>query len=480
MKPLVICAIVLLLVIAPLPSTRFARSGQALARGDTEYKIDLTRYFSSAAGEAQSRATVLADAKAFAASATPLSAEALLKWLQRYDAILQSLERHDIYVYLRAEEDDRDTADAKADDRLGAAEDLISNRVTEAARGLGAAHIARLTQQPALRPYRYLLTRSLAQVVHRLTPSESRSVALAVTPVLDSAASTYKALRKSKDTIESDREAYAALLVSIASARNGVARLRGFGSAADASYFDKESRPVVGCARPRRGSRFERVRALSCGRRERPKPGYTPPPITISDAIPLILAAEQPMGADYAGAYMQLLDPSMHRFELCSAAECDDTGFSIGFSGLESGVFYGGYNGTTKTVRAVAHESGHAVHRQFMARHQPIAAYNRGPAFMFESFAIFNELLFLDHLYRTAADNAARAYYLKYFLDDATFQVYGSAEETELESAIYRGVDCLERRFLGIELSDERTLLENAAQVIDARTQVLAALYSSK
>jgi hypothetical protein len=115
-----------------------------------------------------------------------------------------------------------------------------------------------------------------------------------------------------------------------------------------------------------------------------------------------------------------------------------------------------------------------------MARHQPIAAYNRGPAFMFESFAIFNELLFLDHLYRTAADNAARAYYLKYFLDDATFQVYGSAEETELESAIYRGVDWLERRFLGIELSDERTLLENAAQVIDARTQVLAALYSSK
>ena len=564
-KPLVAYAVVLLMVAAPLDSAR----GDA-ARGDAaQSKIDLARYFPSAAVEAQSRATVLADAKAFAASVTPLSAEALLKWLQRYDAILQSLERHDIYVYLRAEEDDRDTADAKADDRLGAAEDLISNRVTEAARELGAARIARLTQQPALRPYRYLLTRSLAQAAHRLTPSESRSVALAVTPVLDSAASTYKALRKSKDTIESDREAYAALLVSIASARNGVARLRGFGSAADASYFDKEIDPssVARVLAAVRGSNaYAHYLAVAA---KAPKPGYTPAPITISDAIPLILAAEQPMGADYAGAYAQLLDPSMHRFELCTAPDCDDTGFSIGFSGLDSGVFYGGYDGTTKTVRAVAHESGHAVHRQFMARHQPIAAYNRGPAFMFESFAIFNELLFLDHLYRTAADNAARAYYLKYFLDDATFQVYGSAQETELESAIYRGVDdgsirtaadfnaltskifaqydptagqnpatplywardrlyftdplydvnylyagllaltyfnqferephafssryvallengfnespaALERRFLGIELSDERTLLENAAQVIDARSQVLATLYSSK
>jgi oligoendopeptidase F len=60
---------------------------------------------------------------------------------------------------------------------------------------------------------------------------------------------------------------------------------------------------------------------------------------------------------------------------------------------------------------------------------------------MFESFAIFNELLFLNHLYETAPTDAQRAYYLNYFLQDAAFQVYGSAEETELESAIYRGVD---------------------------------------
>lgn len=187
---------------------------------------------------------------------------------------------------------------------------------------------------------------------------------------------------------------------------------------------------------------------------------------------------------------------------------------------------------------------------------------------MFESFAIFNELLFLDHLYKQAATDAQREYYLNAFLDDATFQIYGSAEETALESAIYRGVDdgtiktaadldalsvnvfaqyapasthdpsqplywardrlfftdplydvnylyagllalayftdyerdaqgfspqyvallkngfndspaALERRFLGIDLSDERGLVANAAGVIGARTQTLSTLYSS-
>ena len=192
------------------------------------YQIDLARYFPSAAAEAQSRAAVLADATAFVSSATPTAALGLLRWLQRYDGLLARIERHDIYVYLKAEEDDRDNADAKADDALGNAEDLVSNRVVEGAQRLGEARIAALTRAPQLAPYRYLLSQALAQSAHRLTAAEARSVALAVTPVLDAAAASYKALRKSDTSIESNQDAYAALLVSIASARNGLARPRGF------------------------------------------------------------------------------------------------------------------------------------------------------------------------------------------------------------------------------------------------------------
>ncbi len=74
----------------------------------------------------------------------------------------------------------------------------------------------------------------------------------------------------------------------------------------------------------------------------------------------------------------------------------------MGTLGATTGLFYGGFDGSTNAVRAVAHEAGHAIHRQFMAEHQPIAAYNGGPKFMSESFAIFNELLLLDHLRRDA------------------------------------------------------------------------------
>lgn len=540
------------------------------AQADTaSYQIDLARYFPSAPAELRSRAAVIADAKAFAASPAPTTAAKVLRWLQQYDALLKRLERHDIFVYLRAEENDQEVADAKADDTLGAAEDLISDRVVQAAQRLGEARILTLTQDAALMPYRYLLTAASAQGKHRLSAAQEKSVELTVTPVLDAAATSYKALRKANDTLASNEDAYAALLVSIAIARNGVARLRGFDGAAQASYFDKSIDPASvdrTLKAIRESGAYARYLAVAANA---PKPGFTPAPVAIGDGIAQILAAEQPMGVEYARAYSELLDRGNRRLEICTAPQCDDTGFSVGFAGLESGVYFGGYDGTIKNVRAVAHESGHAVHREFMSRYQPIAAYNRGPAFMFESFAIFNELLFLDHLYKDAPNHVERAYYLNYFLDDATFQVFGSAEETELESAVYRGVDdrtiktaadldaltasvfarydpasssdpatnlywardrlfftdplydvnylfagllalayfsdfernptafapryvsmlkngfndspaALERRFLGIDLADNRALVTNAADLIDRRTQLLAKLYSNE
>lgn len=164
---------------------------------------------------------------------------------------------------------------------------------------------------------------------------------------------------------------------------------------------------------------------------------YSPARVSLPAALRLILAAEKPMGAEYTREYARLFDPASGRLEWCRAESCDKAGFSVGYAGLTSGLFYGSYTGDVNSMRAVAHEAGHAVHQELMAEHQPLAVYNVGPKFMFESFAIFNELLFLDHLYRTADSPAARAYYLNRFLDDATFQVWGSAKETDLEQSIY-------------------------------------------
>lgn len=406
-----------------------------------KYEVDLSQYFASPAAEVQSRGVLLARAKAFIGSVTPRTAGSLRHWLGEFDGLLVLVQRHDDYVYLRAEENDADTLDAKADDSLGELQDRLSDRVVEAAQELGPTWIQRLARDGSLAGYRYLLESSLANATHRLSPTQAHAVDLTVTPVLEAAAASYKTLRKSPEPVAAHQDAYAALLISIAAARNGVARLRGFDGAAEASYFDKEipsdsvERTLAAIRQSGAYARYLNIAGHG------PKPESSPSPLTVDAAIPIIIAAEQPMGAQYAGAYAALLDPQHRRLEICTAPRCDQTGFSLGFVGLDSVLFFGGYNGSTGSARAVAHEAGHAVHREFMSRSQPIAAYNIGPAFMFESFAIFNELLFLDHLYATATNDRERAYYLNYFLRDATFQVVGSAEETDLESAIYRGVD---------------------------------------
>ena len=404
-------------------------------------QIDLTRYFPGGAAEAASRAKTTDDAKTFENSSTPQTATAWARWLQWHDALLRQLERHDIYVYLRAEEDDEDTPDAKADDLLGDLESRVNDRVARAARDAGAGRVARLGASSSLRPFRYLLSASLARGEHLLGPSEQRTVQVVAQPVLDAAAGAYKALRKSSGSVATDQNAYAAVLLSIVAARNGVARLRGFQGAPEASYFDKSISPASverALAAIRAASAYARLRAVEA---RAPRPVFSPSPLSLDRAIGLILDAEQRMGPQYAGAYAALLDPRNARLEICGSARCDRTGFSVGFAGTESGVYYAGYNGSLNSARALAHECGHAVHRQLMNLNQPVAAYNQGPTFMFESFAIFNELLFLDHLYATARDTKERAYYLESFLNDAAFQIFGSAEETDLESAIYRGVD---------------------------------------
>jgi oligoendopeptidase F len=64
-----------------------------------------------------------------------------------------------------------------------------------------------------------------------------------------------------------------------------------------------------------------------------------------------------------------------------------------------------------------------------------------GPQWMSEAFAIFNELLLLDRMYRTGADARARMFYLEALIDDITFQIFTSAAEGSLEQAIYEGVN---------------------------------------
>ena len=67
-------------------------------------------------------------------------------------------------------------------------------------------------------------------------------------------------------------------------------------------------------------------------------------------------------------------------------------------------LFVGNFGGTYKDMSVIAHEGGHAVHRALMGANKVRPIYAEGPHYLFESFAIFNELLLADYLASPCGD----------------------------------------------------------------------------
>lgn len=445
----------------------------------SSYTLNLERYFPSAATERRSRSALTRKVQTFL-HVSPDSldtAKALNRWLNAYDMILKGLRRHDDYLYLRSEEDVNDREDAVADSAVGELYNQVQSKVRRTLLKIGLNRLRNLlSEETPLQRYRYFIESSLRFARHMYR--NEKPVILLAHPALTALGDSYSNLRRQvtdswqepalhdrKGEFESrwrpfmkNRDAFAALLIPIAVIRNGKAELQGFPDAPEAAYFYQsipgvEVNKILVALRSSSAYRdYQSAVADAAARRLKiPKrslhawdlqaaDGYTAPPRPASVAVRAILAAVRPMGSVYADAYSRLFNPESARVELCRSKSCDHAGFSVGFSGTTSGLFLGGYDGSLNSMRALAHEAGHAVHRQFMNENQPLAVYNAGPKFMFESFAVFNGLLFLDHMYESATSNAARAYYLHQFLHFAIFQVYGSAEQTDLEQSIYAGV----------------------------------------
>ncbi len=443
------------------------------------YQLNLGRYFPSAAVEQAERTRLMQDQDEFLKqpAASLDSPQALSRWLAHYDTLSKDMNRHDTYVYLRAEEDSDDRTDAAADEALSVASDKLDAAVQNTLAEVGASRLhGFLNADPVLQPYAYFIDSSLLKTAH--TRPGEQAKALLTTPALDSLGAAYTALRRNalasvpaakmpggKDAFDAkwkpyldNEDAFAAVLVPIVSLHNGQARLQGFADGPEEKYFrlnltsTEVGRMVAAVRKSDANARYIAVITAAAAQRLHLAPdavhawdldaadSYQPAPVAFPDVVPMILAAEQPMGPEYAGQFTRLFDPANERVGWCHTDRCDDTGFSVEVPGIPSGLYYGAYKGDTNSMRATAHEAGHAVHGQFKDENQPLAVYGYGPNYMGESFAIFNEYLFLEHLYQTAPTPEARAYYLDKFLAQLSFEVWGSAEETDLEQAIYIGV----------------------------------------
>jgi len=447
-----------------------------LAVGTPAYQTDLGRYFPDRTAEQSQRSSLLVQVETF--TSTPASSlttsKAFVDWLGAHENLRVQLKKHDAYVYLLAERDSGDHVAEAADAVLNSAMDRLDAATERTLAAMGRERLGALMADPAVAPYRYFVKHTLNTAAHAAQNQDA--VAALAAPALRSLADSYKSLlpkRRAalaaagdpKATFEAkwlpfaqNEAAFAAVLIPIVRLHDGKARLEGYPGAPEAAYASADlssaevNDALAAIRRTDAAKHYDAVVAAAAAKRLGVPIGdvhawnlqaadaYQPAAVAFPDAVPLILAAEQPMGADYADPYSRLFDPQAHRVEWCHEAACDRAGFSIGYKGVESALFYGSYTGDTDSLRAVAHEAGHAAHRALMNEHQKLAVYNSGPNFVFESFAIFNELLLLDHLYQVAPTPEAKAYYLHQFLDDVVFNLYGSAQETDLEQSIYAGV----------------------------------------
>jgi oligoendopeptidase F len=166
-------------------------------------------------------------------------------------------------------------------------------------------------------------------------------------------------------------------------------------------------------------------------------------PITpLPDAPSIFHQAFAGLGSVYQEAFDALLNPLDGRADILpgGAPNRYAGGFSTGFAGSTSMLFIGRYDGTFKDLSVIAHEGGHAAHRGFLSANGVKPLYANGPSFLFESFAVFNELVLADYFAEHAADPRSKHYYREQWMRIKGLDAFYGAEDALLEQQIYEGV----------------------------------------
>jgi oligoendopeptidase F len=480
-----------LLLLAPIPVPLAAAPVQS-------YSIDQTRYFASPEIESAQRKQLFKEAAEIPARA-PDDPQALAEFLRHAEDLLSRLQRHQSYLHLRASRDLEDQADAEADDQATDAMDSVVVAVGAAMRALGATAFTKAAAaNPPLHRYAYLVSSAERNVAHELPKEQEAIIHALADPAAANAWTLYQqtvrstpfakistpsgeldarkdaslwmlnpdravrqeAWQKRWDGYASRADVYAGILLGIVRLNDRVAQLRHFPDAPSMVYFARELdralvKEALAAVKAHAGllKTYQRVQARHIAAFSGypdvhswdisfPMPGFTVPRMTLDQTRAAVLPALAPLGADYVEQFRQLLDPANARMDIgLEQGKRINGGFSIGAPGVPSGLFVENYGaGLLGNSRVVMHEGGHAVHRQLMNENGVSRFYTRGPNWMFEAFAIFNEFLLYDHLYHASTDPKARAYYLDALINDMSIQLFTSAEEGTLEQSIYDGV----------------------------------------
>jgi oligoendopeptidase F len=412
------------------------------------YHIDFTRFFASPEAERAQRAkleSILKELESLRGKTTN-SAENLERALRLNDQAQTEFYRHYAYLYLRNAIDTTDEDSLKQSSALDAevasrTAFLRHELMTLTERQL-AVFVARI---PALSSYQFAIESARRYSPHALSVKEEELLN-AIAPNNDWAAELYDKTITQQQTTALQRDVLAFTLTRLASARTRLAHLHNFPDAASQAYFDSywtksnvDNLLTQLAQKADLFKRYQRIRAEYLKTQD-PKLRKSPR-FTIDEASEIIRNALGPLGPDYARELSSLLDPANGRMDIVRGENRRRGGFSQGFIGTDSVFYSAGFTGSYNDMRILTHESTHAVHRQLMNRNGVLPGYANGPHYLFEAFAIFNEFLLPDYLYRHTTEAGLQRFYLESFLEGKGLVMFRVAPEVMIEHAVYEGVE---------------------------------------
>lgn len=462
------------------------------------YHLDFKQYFLNEKEEKEDLGKFYSNLDRFYSlkNKSTISAKNLIVSLKLQDSLLIQFFKHDIYLDLLASVERKNPIYKEATNKIEADFSEKTAFFEKELTNLSDITLEKyFKEEPQIEKYRFYITDLLRNQSHQSPSNTEESLAI-LTPVLSgwqfelyetitdniqfdnietsdrefNVKNDRKALLTNSDAAvrkegfkmlyeryNSMRNLYAFTLIKLADSANKTASIHHFSDAAEMYYFAKfQSKGTINSIlqqivdsvsiyrlyqqlkadSKKKIARVDTIHYWDLGFSK----NLIQPKFSIDSANKVILAAVKHLGKDYQKELADLLNPVNRRMEIAPDEKKRSGGFSRGFIGTNSIFYTGGYVGYYDDLRVLTHESTHAVHRQLMNNTGVLPVYASGPNYLFESFAIFSELLLTDYLMEQSKTKTEKQFYLEQYFDNKGMAIFSIASDAMLEQKIYEGV----------------------------------------
>ena len=179
--------------------------------------------------------------------------------------------------------------------------------------------------------------------------------------------------------------------------------------------------------------------------------------VTFEEAIDKVIAALQPLGAEYVDVLRGGLSGRWcDRYETKGKRS---GAFSSGSYGAPPYILMNYKDDVFSDVYTLAHEAGHSMHTWFAQKSQSFQDYDY-PIFLAEVASTFNEELLTHHLLEETTDPKMRAYIINRQIDDIRGTLFRQTMFAEFEKIIHAIEERGDPLTLDVFRSEYRKLLE--------------------